>query len=300
MDILSAEQTRARLPYSELADSIAAMLHSPYPQTPKRVHMSLAEEGTLLLMPAADDKIAMTKLVSIHPHNAEANLPTIQGEMVVLNAATGVRKGIIDGAIVSERRTAALSLLAARELAPVVDSPVVVVGAGVQARSHIEAFTAGLGSREFHIHSRTRSRADALAADVSTALGVRAYVIDSFDEVPTHARLYITVTTSREPVLPDCLPDNSFVAAVGAFKPDMAELTPQLIANSRVVVDSLDGAKSEAGDLIQAAAAGAFDWNHAQRLSEVLDGATSGTGPLLFKSVGHPLWDLAAAHLAFV
>lgn len=299
MEILSAEQTRQRLPYAALADAIADVLRTPGANAPERVHMPLAGGGTLLLMPAADESIAMTKMVTVHPHNAEAGLATIQGEMVVLDAANGARKGIVDGATVSGRRTAALSLLAARELAPVTTGPVVVMGAGVQARTHIEAFAAGLGAGHFVICSRTRSRAEALARDVAEELGVQADVIDALEQAPEAVRLFVTVTTSQTPVLPERLPDDAFVAAVGAFKPDMAELPPALIASGRVVVDTLGGARSEAGDLIQAAAGNAFDWGDAQTLAEVLDGGVPGSGPVLFKSVGHSLWDLAAARLAF-
>lgn len=272
MDILSEQQTRERLPYVELADTIAQVMRSTHAQAPERIHMPLAEQGTLLVMPAADEQIAMTKLVSVHPHNGAAGLATLQGEMVVLDAATGERRGMLDGAVVSGRRTAALSLLAARTLAPVQDGPVVIVGAGVQARAHIEAFVAGLSSREFYICSRTRERAEALAGDVSATLGVYAAVIDTVDQAPPHARMYVTVTTSREPVLPAQLPDDAFVAAVGAFKPDMLELPPQLIAHGRVVVDSLAGAQAEAGDLMHAEAEGLFDWRRACVLADVLDG----------------------------
>lgn len=299
MEILSAEHTRERLPYAQLADAIAGVLRTPGANAPERVQMALPGDGTLLLMPAADDTIAMTKMVTMHPHNVDAGLATIQGEMVVMDAANGERKGIVDGATVSGRRTAALSLLAARELAPVTSGPAVIVGAGVQARTHIEALAAGLGTDRFFICSRTRSRAEALARDVADELGVRVDVIDDIRQAPEHVRLFVTVTTSSTPVLPEHLPDDAFVAAVGAFKPDMAELPPALIAGGRVVVDTLDGAQSEAGDLIQAVAGGALDWDDARLLAEVIDDGVLGSGPVLFKSVGHSLWDLAAARLAF-
>src|SRR5699024_2955329 len=201
------------------------VLHSPDAHAQERTQMPLAGDATLLLMPPADNAIAMTKMVTVHPHNSEAGLATIQGEMVVLDAGNGVRKGMLDGATVSGRRTAALSLLAARQLAPVRSGPVLVIGAGEQARTHIEALAAGLGCNQFHIRSRTRSRAEALARDVAE-LGVTAKVIEHVDEAPAETRLFITVTTSQVPVLPDHLPDDAFVAAVGAFKPDMAELSP--------------------------------------------------------------------------
>jgi len=238
-------------------------------------------------------------MVTVHPHNADAGLDTIQGEVVVLDAATGVRKGILDGAAVTGRRTAALSLLAAQALAPVQTGPAVIIGAGVQAQAHIEAFAAGIGTSEFYIQSRTRSRAEELARRVQAELAVRVKVVDTLAEVPERVRLYASATTSQTPVLPEQLPADAFVAAVGAFKPDMAELPPALIRRSQVIVDTLEGTRAEAGDLIQAAADGAFDWRDAQTLAAVLDAGVDGAGPIVFKSVGHSLWDLAAARLAF-
>ncbi len=302
MQILTAARTAHRLPYGALADAIRDVLlqsAAGQAQAPARTQVPLTNDGTLLLMPAADEHIAMTKMVTVHPHNAAHNLATIQGEMVVLDARTGVRKGLLDGGTVSARRTAALSLLAARELAPVLNGPVVIVGAGTQARSHMEAFVEGLGCERFLICSRTRERAEALAAYASE-LGARAEVIDRVEHAPADTRLFVTATTSMTPVLPETLPEDAFVAAVGAFKPELAELPPALIGNARVVVDTLEGAQHEAGDLIQAAKAGAFDWREAQTLAQAITGnAASRPGPVLFKSVGHSLWDLAAARLAF-
>ncbi len=299
MEVLSARQTCERLPYAALADAIADVIRTPGARAPERLAVPLAADGTLLLMPATDGTIAMTKMVTVHPHNAAAGLATTQGEMVVLDATNGVRKGILDGGTVSGRRTAALSLLAARELAPVPRGPVAVVGAGAQARVHIEAFAEGLGLRRFFIRTRTRTRAEALAREAHDELGVDARVIDDFNELPPDTRLFVAATTSRQPVLPDTLPDDAFVTAVGAFTPEMAELPPALIAGARVVVDTLEGTQAEAGDLIQAVAAGVFDWTRAQPLADALAQGVPGTGPVLFKCVGHSLWDLAAARLAF-
>lgn len=302
MQILSASETRDRLPYAALADAIRDVLlqsASGQAHAPQRVQMPLVNDGTLLLMPAADDHIAMTKMVTVHPHNATDNLATIQGEMVVLDARNGVRKGLLDGATVSARRTAALSLLAARELAPVHSGPVVIVGAGVQAQSHLEAFHHGLGCERFLICSRTRERAEALAAHAAE-LGTHAEVIDRLEDAPADTRIYVTATTSQTPVLPEILPQDAFVAAVGAFNPMMAELPPGLIRSGRVIVDTLEGTQAEAGDLIQAAQAGAFDWQDAHTLAQAItDNGGARSGPVLFKSVGHSLWDLAAARLAF-
>ncbi len=93
-----------------------------------------------------------------------------------------------------------------------------------------------------------------------------------------------------------------FVAAVGAFKPEMAEISPELIRASNIVVDTLEGARSEAGDLIQAHEAGAFEWDEVLELQEFLGSGAANTlvhGPTIFKSVGSALWDIASARAAF-
>jgi len=298
MQILDTDQTRARLDYAGLAQAVAEVLRQGRANAPVRTALGLPQAGTLLLMPAADDDIAMTKLVTVHPHNVERDLPTIQGEMVVMDARTGVRYGQLDGATVSARRTAAVSLLAAQCLAPQPASPLLIVGAGAQARAHLEAFHEGLGVDTVFIASRTRERAERLGA-YARERGLTATVVDSPQAALGDARLIATTTTSREPVLPDTLPEDAFVAAVGAFNPEMAELSPALIAGSTVFVDTLEGAREEAGDLIQAQRAGRFDWDRARTLQQALALDAKPAGPVLFKSVGCSLWDLAAARLAF-
>jgi ornithine cyclodeaminase len=249
-------------------------------------------------MPAADEEIAMTKLVTVHPENTQRDLPTIQGEVVVMDARTGVRLGILEGSTVTARRTAALSLLAARVLAKKPDGPLLVVGAGTQARAHLEAFHEGLGVSKVFIVSRTDERAQALAEHAGS-LGMESEVASSVEQVLDRVSMIVTATTSYESVLPEDLPPDTFVAAVGAFNPEMAELPPGLLSNSNIVIDTLEGVKEEAGDLIQAERAGAFSWDHVVQLEEALDWNSLPEGPIVFKSVGNALWDLAAARAVF-
>ncbi|MEM4781599.1 MAG: hypothetical protein QXG03_08590, partial [Halalkalicoccus sp.] len=155
--ILDAGETAARLPYPALADSIrqvALSRRSGRIEAPPRLSVPLPEDGILLVMPASDGEVAITKLVTVHPGNAERDLPTIRGEVVVMRASTGERLGILDGGTVTARRTAALSLLAARELAPDPHGALLVVGAGAQGRAHLEAFREGLGTSHVCIVSR--------------------------------------------------------------------------------------------------------------------------------------------------
>lgn len=298
MDILDAQQTHDRLEYHALAGAIADVLKNRAAVAPLRSTLDLPADGTLLLMPAADHEIAMTKVVTMHPGNAARELVTIQGEMIVMDTSTGVRRGMLDGATVSERRTAAVSLLAAQCLAPQPAAPLLIVGAGVQGRAHLDAFHEGLGTDEVFITSRTRDNAERLA-DHARKRGLTASVVSEPAEALDHVGLIATTTTSSTAVLPNTLSPETFVAAVGAFNPLMAEVPPAQISGASVVVDTLEGARAEAGDLIQAEAAGLFEWERALTLADVVRSPQTLTGPVVFKSVGSPLWDLAAARLVF-
>ena len=127
---------------------------------------------------------------------------------------------------------------------------------------------------------------------------MEARVVGGAEEALGEAALIVTATTSEEPVLPEQVPEDAFVAAVGSFRPDMVELPAALIRAATVVADDLEGAREEAGDLIQAERAGALDWDEVVPLEDALD-AGRPEGPVVFESVGHALWDLAAARLAF-
>jgi ornithine cyclodeaminase len=301
VEILDANATAERLPYPALADSIrevALAMNSGGMQAPTRFALPLREGGILLVMPASDRDIAITKLVTVHPENPERGLPTIQGEVVVMDATTGERLGLLEGGVVTARRTAALSMLAARELAPRPDGPLLIVGAGTQGRAHLEAFHAGLGVSRAFISSRSVKNAISLAGH-ARGLGMEAEEVEGPEEVLDEVSLIVTATTSREPVLPEEIPWGVFVAAVGSFEPEAAELPPGLVSASRVFVDTLEGARDEAGDLIQAEQSGAFGWEDARSLEEALCVPDRPDGTVVFESVGHALWDLAAARTAF-
>lgn len=301
MEILDAQETAARLDYANLADAIREVMvrrRNEELEAPPRLTPSLPEGGTLLVMPASDEEIAMAKLVTVHPENARRGLPTIQGEVVVMDARTGVRLGILEGGTATARRTAALSLLAAQTLARRPDGPLLIVGAGTQGRAHLEAFHEGLGVSKVFLVSRTEERTRSLA-EYADNLGIETEVASSVERVLDEVNLIVTATTSPEPVLPDDISADTFVAAVGAFNPEMAELSPRLISGSSVVVDTLEGVKEEAGDLIQAQKTGTFEWEDSVQLEDALLWTSLPDSPIIFKSVGHALWDLAAARTAF-
>ena len=296
--LLSPEQTAAALPYGALADEIDGLLRDTTVVVPPRIVQALAHGGSLFVMPATDARVAITKLITFIPDNATRGLSAIQGDIVVFDARTGERIAILDGPTVTARRTAAVSLLAARLLAPRTDGPLLIVGAGVQGRSHLEAFHEGLGVQEVWVASRSAASADALVQH-ARSLGLRAQRVVDADAALTHCPLVVSCTSAQEVALRARPRADAFVAAVGAFTPRMVEWAPEvcrwLAAEGLLVVDTRD-ADHEAGDLLQAGIA-----VHAlTTLGDVVrhPPAQRPGGPVFFKSCGWAGWDLAAARCA--
>lgn len=281
----------ARLPYPALVASIAAMLRLDQVVAPKRLHLALPG-GMLLVMPATDAALGVTKLVTVHPGNAALGLPTIQGDAAVLDARTGERLGILDGPVLTARRTAALSLLAARPGAgPARTAP--AGRAGVQAREHLET------SRPLAWSPWSSSPARPPAPRV-------------WPSRPGPARL----RQGRGGLGPGGLPPGRHGhhqrPARAAGRPGPAAAGPlhrrrgrlhaghgrdPAPADARVPrpLRHPEGALAEAGDVIQAG----LDATDLTPLAAVLDLAAPPPGPTVFKSVGHALFDLAAAKTAF-
>lgn len=292
---LNAVETARILPYQALIEELRSVLRdrrSDEAWVPLRLSVPLPSGAQLLVMPAADRDLVVTKLVTVHPNNPGAGLPMIQAEVIVIDASNGKRLFLLEGETLTARRTAALSVLAAQLLAPALNGPLLIMGAGVQAQAHLEAFVEVLGVRDVAIASRTQPHAFRLAQH-GERLGASCTVVTDLWSVARHASLIVTATSSTTPVLPAEIDDGAFVAAVGSHHARAAELPVELIQRARLFVDTLEGAKQEAGDLIQAR----VNWATVTPLEEAIDAPHQTAGPVVFKSVGDGLWDLAAARL---
>lgn len=295
--VLDSTQTAAALPWGHLAAEIENLLLDAAVQVPARLVQPLPGGGSLFVMPALDEHVAITKLITFTPANAGTGRATIQGDVVVFDVATGERRLILHGPTVTARRTAAVSLLAAQRLAPNAQGPLLIVGAGVQGLAHLEAFANGLGVREVRVASRSAASAGALVRHAQ-ALGLDARVAADPNAALADCPLVVTCTPAAGVVLRGMPREDAFVSAVGAFTPKMVELAPRLCRHfaelGTVVVDTTD-AQHEAGDLLQAG----LDVSVFASLADVVRGtAPAVQGPVLFKSCGWAGWDLAAARLA--
>ena len=295
--LLNAVQTALRLPWPALVDEISRLLHDDSVQVPPRLVQALPGGGSLFVMPALDSSLAVTKLITFTPANIGTSHPAIQGDLVVFDVLSGQRRLILDGPTVTARRTAAVSVAAARKLAPNTQGPLLIVGAGVQGPAHLEAFSAVLNIGEVVIASRSPASAEALALR-ARSIGLLASVVQDANARLADCPLAVTCTPASGVVLSALPRADGFIAAVGAFTPRMIELGPQLCrhvaARGTVIVDTAD-ALHEAGDLLQAR----LDVSRFATLSDVVrQGMPRPAGPVLFKSCGWAGWDLAAARVA--
>jgi ornithine cyclodeaminase len=304
MKVYAADAVHAALPWAPLAAAIerafvasADASAAAAPQVPLRHAHALSGSDTLLLMPAWDDALIATKLVTVMP----AAPQSVQAQVLVLERATGRALALLDGDAVTVRRTAATSALAAQRLARPDAARLLVVGTGHlapwMARAHA-ALRPGL--TEIAIWGRDAAKAQGLARTLA-AEGLPARPAPNLAEAVVAAHIVCCATTATEPLVKGAwLVPGIHLDLVGAFRKTMREVDDLAIARSRVVVDTRNGALAEAGDLVQPIARGVVPAAHVvAELAELLRGAVAGRERrdqiTLFKSVGTALEDLAAA-----
>ena len=301
MQILNAEHTARALPYAQLVPAVAQAareLAQQQIQAPERLVVPMTAGGVLLAMPAVGRDLSVTKLVTVHPGNRALGLPVIQGEVVVMDTATGRRLALLDGPTVTARRTAAVTLLGIQTLAPHVPKTALLIGTGAQAAAHVDTLVEHLGLAQFWIAGRSLEAAQAFCSALLARhphVAATAMAADDLQHALPATDLVLALTTSRTPVIPAHIAAQTLAIGVGAFKPDMAEFPPALLHSRQIVVDDLGGARHEAGDLLQAG----VDWAQVRALASVLASSSAPAGPVpVFKTVGQAAWDLAAARVA--
>jgi alanine dehydrogenase len=251
--------------------------------------------GTLLTMPAWNAAGSLgVKIVTYFADNAGHGLPTVHASYLVMDAATGRPRAMLDGTELTLRRTGAASALASRYLSAREASRLLMVGTGSLAPHLIESHILVRPIREVRIWGRRVERARALAASLA-GNGLSVEVAEDLESAARWADIISCATLSQRPlVLGAWLRPGQHLDLVGAFTPQMCEVDDEAVARSQVYVDTRAGALKEAGEII-----GAITIRG--ELSELGTDSFARSGPsdiTLFKSVGTALEDLAAAELA--
>ena len=256
--------------------------------------------GVSLLMPGylPEQGDAAAKIVSVYGGNKARGLPVVSALVVLLDSSTGVPTALLDGTSLTALRTGAASGLATDMLALPGADTVALFGAGVQARTQLEAVRTVRPVRRVRILSRSGRSAAKLAKELE---GVEAEVAGSPAQCLADARIVIAATDSSVPVFPgDLIEPGTHVNAVGSFEPHTREVDGEFVARAKVVVDSAEAALVEAGDLIIPIREGLFRSEdiHAE-LGDLVRGLRKGresaSEVTFFKSVGSAAQDVAVA-----
>ena len=271
---------------------------------PTRQHLTLKVPGdpdaTLLLMPAwREGRYAGVKIVTVFPGNGARGLPSVMGSYLLLSGRTGQPLASIDGPMLTVRRTACASALAARYLARADAERLLMVGTGALAPHLVLAHAAVRPIREALIWGRTAEKAERLA-QVLTGRRLTVRATTDLEGAVRGADVISCATLSREPLVRGAwLRPGQHLDLVGAYTPEMRESDDEAVARARVYVDT-EAATHEGGDIAQPLASGALLRTQiAGDLAELAQGRVAGRSfqnqITLFKSTGTALEDLAAA-----
>ena len=295
--LIGAEELRARLPMAAAVDALHEAFRTLDPEAgPLRTEVE-TPRGSLLLMPAFGERGVGVKLVTLTPANPGRGFPFINASYVLFDAETQSPEAIIDGTALTALRTAAVSGLATRHLAREDASLLVVFGAGVQARSHLEAMCTVRPVTHLIVVSRSPAAAEALVQE-GVDRGLEARRGDA--RAVADADLICTCTTSEEPLFDgSVVRPGAHVNAVGSHRPESRELDTETVRRGRLVVETRAAALAEAGDLLIPMAEGTIQPQHvAADLTETVRGAPVRRSPddvTVFKSVGIAFEDLVVA-----
>jgi len=256
-------------------------------EQPMRLILPVAEHhGFFGVMPAYGGALG-AKLVTFYPNNQ--GIPTHHAMILLFRPETGEPLVTMDGRLITEMRTAAVSAVATDHLARVYTPVLTILGSGVQAQSHLEALCIVRKFREVRVWSPRH------ATEFARKFGVAAAA--SAEEAVRGADVIVVATSARTPVLRgEWLSPGAHINAVGATRPDWRELDDEVLRKARIYVESREAAAKESGDIIAAGKIFA-------ELGEVVAGSKTGRQSndeiTLYKSVGVAIEDIRSADLVY-
>ena len=240
-------------------------------------------------------------MLSIAPENHSSGRATHQGVIVLFEGEYGSPVAVIDAGEITAIRTAAVSAVATRLLARPDASRLAIIGAGVQAYSHLTAMAAVRSLREVRVWSRDSGRCRALVRSAEAELGIHVRMGAGARDAVEGADIVCTATSASTPVVQSSwIAPGTHLNAIGAHRPTERELDSETVRRARVFVDHMPAAMAEAGDILIPLAESCIDRAHvlgdlAQLLGGSVSGRVSDGDVTVFKSVGIAIEDIAAA-----
>jgi ornithine cyclodeaminase/alanine dehydrogenase-like protein (mu-crystallin family) len=289
---LNEEQVRMHLSMEELIPAMErALIDFSAGKVTQPVRSVITVEptgGFFGLMPARTPEGLGLKIVTFYTSNAKLGIPTHMATIYLVDPETGIPLVVMDGRLITEMRTAAVSAAATKLLAGPDAKVLAILGSGVQARSHAEALPLVRQFEEIRVWSPAREHAEKFAQEI----GGR---VTSAEEAVRGADVVVTATNSKMSILRgEWLKPGCHVNAVGACRPDWRELDDEAMVNV-VFVDAREAAMKESGDVILS------DAKIYAELGEALAGKIDNRADetTIFKSLGMAVEDIAAALLVY-
>jgi ornithine cyclodeaminase len=291
-----------------MEETLASLAREEFHLPLRMVVRSPGAAGLIAMMPAyktTEPTAYGLKAICVFPGNAARGKDTHQGGVLLFSGETGELLALVNASAITAIRTAAVSGVATRTLSRSDACQLTIIGAGVQARSHLEAIACVRTVERVRVVSRTAERAQQFVREVSPAYSFPLEVAPTVEAALKGADMIVTVTNALEPVLRlDWISPGAHINAVGTFSRATREIDSATMRAASLFVDRRESALNEAGDYLLAAAEGAIAPEHIKaELGEVLVGLKRGRQSAdeitLFKSLGLAVEDLAAAEFVF-
>jgi ornithine cyclodeaminase len=302
---IDGEEVARSTPFPALIERLRQGF-ADYAHAPERYHLDIPHQdgsNTLLLMPNWAGGFQGLKVTTVAPSNVQLGLPSIASTYLLNDRRTGALLGLLDGNVLTSRRTAAASALAASYLAKPKSTSMLLLGTGKIASLIPDAYRAVLPIKTIKVFSKTAERAEALAKNLS-ASGFEASMCKDLARDAKTADVISCSTLANEIVLRGAwLGEGQFVDLIGSFKPQSREADDDVFKGAHVAVDT-EVAYKESGDLLQPIKNDVLKKeNHSTTLISLCSGKSAGRRNdrerWIFKSVGTALEDIVAATLAY-
>lgn len=260
------------------------------------------EDAVSLSMPAylAQDQQLGIKVISLFPKNTSQKIPTINGVILLLDATTGQPKALMDATYLTALRTGAISGLATRLLAKDDATHVAIIGSGAQAITQLEAVAHVRNIERVSIWSRTQKNATVFAKQIEQQFDTQVFT--TVAQAVKEADIICTATNSTEPLIQynDIKPD-IHINAIGSHTKTMREIAPDVLRHAVTVVDQIEAALSEAGEIIDAIESKIIDAHSLLEIGSLLKPASPELKKRLtvFKSVGLAIQDISIADMVY-
>ena len=310
--ILESQQIRELLPMRDcievMADALSSLARGEVFQPLRTIIRPPEALGLLGLMPAyrtGEHGAFGMKAICVFPGNPAIGKDAHQGAVLLFSRETGELIALMNASEITAIRTAAVSAVATRVLARENAHQLGIIGAGVQARTHLLALDVVRLLKHARVACRNIEHARELVREMQPRFSFPIEAVESNEEAVRGADLIVTATSSQEPVInKDWISPGAHVNAIGTHSPHTREIDSATMAAARIFVDRRESAMNEAGDYLLAAKEGLINAdNIIAEIGELLTGSKSGRTSAdeitLFKSLGLAIEDVACAEYLY-